>query len=467
MQVRKEVMRSGRHVYIDADGKPAVKDATAADIQRWAKDSKEMLALGLPIPIPLEHDTQAHPLNAADLAAQRVRNNTGFVQDFATDVITDKDGEQVHRLLSVLDIRDEATAKQVQNETIPFVSPWFSSFTDGKGRKWEDVIAHVALTTRPRIADQAKFESIPAMLSIAEPVAKFPDSGICLSRAGLLKKNGKPKHLAAFSLMTGIKLSEEEFEEAEKESEEDAEKEVKRKSPLDDDTSMECADVSIHEMIGHLLKAMGMNPPDGMSEATFERDIYETLMAKMREMVADKHNKPEERPGEQQQQQRQPVQQETPPMYMSLTKSDIAKIADPKEKAQAEAFFSLKEGYESLKKNRLDEATATRQQRVEKICKMLPKDTRDRVAAALSTPGAQLSLNNDGSVNDPMSVMLSALEDGLSVLDEQLKKASETIVEQRRPVESGGMDEKDLEEFAEGFMERAGGRMNGAVSKKK
>ena len=154
-------------------------------------------------------------------------------------------------------------------------------------------------------------------------------------------------------------------------------------------------------------------------------------------------------------------------MYMSLLglpadkrAEELAKITDPEKKQMVEAFFSLQDQADSLRKNKLDEAAAARQARVERICKMMPKDTRDKVLAALVTPGAALSLTPTGVVNDPMDVMLSTLEDGLKIVDEQLKKASETVTEQKRPVEAGGMTDEEAAKLADQQFNRAG-RMNG------
>ena len=43
-QVRKEIIRQGKHTYIGADGRPAILDATADRIIQWHKNGAEMLA---------------------------------------------------------------------------------------------------------------------------------------------------------------------------------------------------------------------------------------------------------------------------------------------------------------------------------------------------------------------------------------------------------------------------------------
>lgn len=486
MKVKKEVARTGRHVYIDHDGRPAILDATPADIDRWHKDGLAMVAAGLPIPVPLEHDPKAHPLNADDLKADRVRNNAGFVETYEKDIIKDVDtGEDVHRVLSVLDIKDAKIGEQIAREAIPFVSPWFNTFTDGTGRKWDNVISHVALTTTPVIARQEKFISMPAMLSIAAPRAKLPDQGVYLSAAGRLKKNGKPKYPIAFSLMAGVKLSKDEIKEIEKESKgegngkegecegEGGDEGEARRMPLDQPET-EAKDLSIHETIGHLLKACGFTPPDGMSEETFERDIYETLMAKVQELTAANKTPADAdpaKPPEQKGKPPGPVQTEQPPMYMSLTMDEVAKIADPKERQTAEAFLSLRQENEknraiaaSATKHILDEAVKLRDQRIDRICKFYPASEREVLLSLKAKPDAALSLNASGGIVDPIDAILRGYEAGVKHLP--AFKDSVKLSEQPQPKDEGGpMTEERAEQLAEDLAGRGMNGMNGVQKK--
>ena len=158
-----------------------------------------MIAAGLSIPIPVEHQADARPLTPSEKAADRLRNNSGWIEDYEI-----RDGN----LWALHDIRDESISKKLDT-TIKFVSPWVSSFTDGSGRKWEDVIGHVALTTRPRIAKQKPFSW--SRRRCRWPPSTGPDptrwrNGISLSPAGLLvRKDGKltPKTPMALAVQRG------------------------------------------------------------------------------------------------------------------------------------------------------------------------------------------------------------------------------------------------------------------------
>ena len=486
MQVRKEIIRQGKHTYIGADGRPAILDATADRIIQWHKNGAEMLAANLPVPVPLEHDPEANPKNAAQLAANLVTSNTGFVKSYELDKIKDaKTGEEIQRLIGILDIKDEKVGDKIRQQTIPFVSPWITSFTDGNGKHWDDVIGHVALTTRPRIADQQPFASIPLSVALSSATInpKIPQGGISLSMAGRLKKNGKPVWAKAFSMMAGIRLSKEEIAEAEKEGEEKEKSKERepegeeRKSPLDDPANnMESADVSIHETIQHLLKALGFKPPDGMSEGTFERDIYETLMAKMHELCQEYDAKAKEiatNPEDNKDKPKPPgpVQQESPPMYMSLTANatpaevqavaaKIKMIADSKERQTAEAFLSLHEQSAALRQKMLNEAAAKREQRVTRLMGIVPQSVRDKLAAKMVAPGAQLSLSKDGTIFDPMSEYLEMFEESFKGLPDILKNGMK-FSEEDHPAEIGTVSNQRAQQLAENML---GGSRMGEVA---
>ena len=106
-------------------------------------------------------------------------------------------------------------------------------------------------------------------------------------------------------------------------------------------------------------------------------------------------------------------------MYMSLTADAVAKITDPKEKATAEAFLSLRQQYDSVTANILNEATATRQQRLDRLLRKIPETARQKLIAQVSAPSAQLSLAN-GVVVDPMGLIFDTLEASIPDLPEML-----------------------------------------------
>ena len=455
MKVRKEIIRPGTYFYHHpVTNKPEKMTVTADTVKYLADQGNAMLAAGLSIPVPVEHQADAKPMTESERAANRLRNNSGWVDGY--EVAAD------NRLFGLLDIQDADIAKKLPH-TIRFTSPYVNSFTDGTGKKWDGVISHLALTTRPRIVNQEPFAiDMAAALSLVSRLSDRPFTsesvgiGIPLSLAGLLRKEGiklKPEFPAAFSLMSGIRLSKEDVEEIvdddggdEKERIVDDDSGDVRESPLDAVAGVETGikDVTIHETIGHLLKALGFSPPDGMDETTFERDLYETLMAKVQELGAKATQPPPEPLPDQEDQidtGDSPVIQESPSMYASL--EEINRIADPKEKKMAKAMFSLQQENTKIKKRSeaaalsiLGTAKVVRDQRIERISKRLSVSKRDKLLKMLAAPSAQLSLSDAGSVVDPMADALELLESAALDIPGLLRETKTNAFEQPHPADS-------------------------------
>lgn len=206
MLVEKEIISPGSYCYIDKDGLPRTLDVTPELTKYWHQKGTEMISLGLPIPVPYEHDFTQHPMTPKDA----LLNNAGEIKEYRLRDDT---------LFGVVDVKDERVKEKIKNESLRWTSPWINSFTDGSGRQWSNVISHLALTTRPRITKQASFPSVAAALSLATVTenkidASVVDGGYCLSKAGKLVKNKKteklrPLYPVAFSLATGgIKFAE-------------------------------------------------------------------------------------------------------------------------------------------------------------------------------------------------------------------------------------------------------------------
>ena len=86
-----------------ADGKfgSGGSKATKAPPSKHLHDQgNAMLALGLTVPVPCEHDFQAHPMTPAD----KLKSNAGWVKEFRLK------GE---KLFSLLDIQDEELARKL------------------------------------------------------------------------------------------------------------------------------------------------------------------------------------------------------------------------------------------------------------------------------------------------------------------------------------------------------------------
>ncbi len=374
MLIEKEIISPGVYFYTDeATGLPRKLDVTPDLTKYWHEQGSKMLSAGLTIPVPYEHDFTAHPMTPKD----KLLNNAGWVSEYRL-----KD----NKLFGVVDIQDENIARRLPT-TIRWTSPWINSFTDGQGTKWNNVISHLALTTRPRITKQAPFGSIAAALSMATPVyatgaepnGKGLDlrglsqsaEGFCLSRAGklgILKSNKHliPRFPIAFSLMSGVALGEGDFPPKKKKPPEGGKPKpegggdpgpdgVDDGNPFEGDEPSEGdqpgsdsvdlpplgeqqGDVSMEEVLCDLLRALGVNCEHSGDEGQFKRNLYAAAMKKVHDLTNKGMNKEEtdkpgainqdKPPGTQPTGQPNPlIQQEQQPMYMSL--EDINKLPDP------------------------------------------------------------------------------------------------------------------------------------------
>lgn len=388
MLVEKEIIAPGEYWYTDpATNLPRKLTVTPEMAKHWHDDGNKMLSLGLTVPVPCEHDFEAHPMTPAD----KLKSNAGWVREYR---IKDAPDGRKGVLFGVVDIQDEDIAKKLPR-TIRWTSPWINSFTDGDGRKWENVISHLALTTRPRITKQAPFTSIAAALSIAtdhQAGAETKD-GLCISRAGRLMRSRfgalVPMYPIAFSLMSGVPLGGSDMLRGSNiggqvramwfnsplEPDEFKEYGVKRKTgrrrkkkkgkakakgramgvafageddndeydyenendPPQDGEEYEheyemegdnpTGDVKMEELLCDLLQALGVPMPDDSNEDEFKRHLYEAAMSKIKELTSkgEAAGKPDNpKPPD----QPNPIlQQEQQPMYMSL--EEINKLPEP------------------------------------------------------------------------------------------------------------------------------------------
>jgi hypothetical protein len=490
MEILKEIIRPGVYTYIHPKtGKPEKFVATAEKIRRYCEQGNAMLAAGLSVPVPFEHQPDAVPMTEAERAANNLVNNAGWTNAYKVGDVKEKgpDGKDVvvkDVLFGKLDIADPDVYKKLPT-TIKFVSPWVSSFTDGNGRRWDDVIGHVALTTRPRITAQQPFaHDMAAALSIVAAIPEhWPSAlqladGIPVSRAGLMAGT-KPRFPIAFSLLAGIKLSKEEMEEYEEEEDEEDDEEVKKKkerSPLANigGEEEEVKDVTIYEMVEHLLRVHGFSPPDGMDKMSFVRDVYETLMAKLHQLQAKGEEKkagPMDQQGQQQQQPKKPLVQETPTMYASL--EEIAKIADPKEREIAGKVFSLFQEEHKTKVADLEAQNAkykkqseialslygeTRGERVKRLMDRLPATSREKLKKMMAAPSAALSLGDDGNVVDPMKETLEIMEESIQNLPALLSTPAPMIKEHKQPEGTGGITPERAAQVVDEVMKNTGHR---------
>ncbi len=482
----KEVARPGPVWYVDEKtGQPRLLDITPEMTTYWHDSGKEMLKAGLSIPIPLEHDRSVVAMTQADRAASQLRNNTGEVKDYAI--------RHGNRLFAQVDIQDEEIARKIPR-TIKFTSPYFNSFTDGNGKKWDGVITHLALTSRPRITQQEPFGGVAAALSLAAPIkADSHPTGIFLSRAGLLdrvigKPGVVPHYPMAFSVLSGVKLAEE-YDEGppgkepppRKEAPSDASSEKKGESEgknpeggkkpgqgemrTPEDTEMD-PEMGMVDVLCDMASALwGVDLPEGTTEDNLMQRLIRAMLDKLK--MDNGESMPEEEemaeldstmtkppPAK-----KPPITQEQPPVFMSLEQVNALPEGDMKR--MATAMLSMQEQAkaqasqtEALKKNVFDAARLRREQRIDRVARKVGK-TGYREELLAASAGIALALGDDGSVNDPFDQTLNLLEKGIKDLP-QLLKTSAGADEIDHPVEAGVTSEERRQQIVKEFKKNAG-----------
>lgn len=458
MLVEKEVIGPGTVWYNDLkSGEPRKAVVTKDHTQHWCEQGNKMLALGLTVPIPCEHDFGAHPMTPAE----QLKNNAGWVKEYKL---------KGDRLFSILDIQDEELAKKLPT-TVRWTSPWFSSFVDGKGRTWNNVIAHLALTTRPRVTQQAPFPSIAAAMEFVKTAKELvldftePGEGFALSRAGLLKVDGDkliPEYPIAFSLYSGVALSEDDMEDDDDEDDED-DAGGKRNSLSDSDD-----DMKMEKLLCDLLSILGVPMPETVTKSEFKRVLYKAAMLKIKEL-SDKPPVQVQAPAAAgappsgRKPPHNPIVQEPQPMYMSL--EEINKIPDEtmrnialsmyneNVKLQAALDKTVKDTA-SLRDAKLAEETAKRKLRIDRLSRLSPKVKAD-LDAMLALPSMALSMGDSGAVVDPMSQTLTILEKGLSDLPQLLQTETSALSVQPQPTD-GEMSQDAIDQTADSLARMMG-----------
>ena len=167
MLVEKEIIAPGQYWYTDeSTGLPRKLEVTPELTKYWHEQGTKMLEYGLQVPVPYEHDFNAHPMTPKE----KLVNNAGEIKEYRLkDIYDHQRGHVKDVLFGVVDVQDPDVKHKI-GHNIRWTSPWINSFTDGDGRHWNNVISHLALTTRPRITKQQPFESFTAALSMADDV---------------------------------------------------------------------------------------------------------------------------------------------------------------------------------------------------------------------------------------------------------------------------------------------------------
>ncbi len=482
MRIKKEIIRPGTYFYIDEDtGLPRCATFAAADVKHFHDSGKAMRAAGLSIPVPFEHQRDHKPLTAAEKSANTLKHNAGWVDDFLIEDVneTDASGNVTvvkDVLFGQLDIPDAEVVKKLPH-TIRWSSPWINSFTDGAGTPWNNVISHLALTSRPRIVKQQPFPSIAAAMSYAGMIksqalslATMPKgSGLSVSRAGLLRQDHtlRPAYPIAFSLWTGAKL-------AASEVAEEMKKPAKKKSPapgkpggtsapdkppgdsppempegpqdamdllmpMEEPLVDQDGDISVYEVIKDLLETIGITMPDDTDKDNFCENLYQAAMEKIKGLGAKTGETDMPPPMTPDKPPASPLVQEQPPLLMSL--EEVNKITDPRMKSMALSMLAVQKKNKALEDNLLADARVRRDRRIEALAKRLPQAARDKLLTM--SKSVQFSLGDDGVVADPMASWIDIMEAGVPNLPDLLGNPLGTTTEQEHPREYAGALSED------------------------
>ncbi len=160
-------LKPGRYfVGRNAAGEKQYLDLTPDQIRDYAEGTRDLIAAGYRPPVLLEHaapnTVDGAPVPTRDAKAAAVKHGVGWLRD----VKVGEDGTAIH----TFDVRDKAVAEQIKSGAIQFTSPELRpAWTDGKGRDHKHIIAHVALTHKPRNPDQ----SPPMEVADAAPALQF------------------------------------------------------------------------------------------------------------------------------------------------------------------------------------------------------------------------------------------------------------------------------------------------------
>lgn len=385
MEVTKEVIRPGAYWYQDQAGHKRKLVVTKAAVDHLYKQGCDMLAAGLSIPVPLEHQDHAKPLTQQEKAAQQLRDNAGWVKSFV-----------VHNgvLSSVTDITDTAVQKQINEGSVIHTSPKIDpGFMDGNGKNWESAITHLALTLRPRITKQAPFPTATPVGwdgAAAMSLENITEAVTPCSWASLTFRNKSwtLRDPVAFAFEEKKMADEKEEPKGEKE-EKPPEKPVEKVAPVT--PAVEADMTAVLEM----LETKGIHLPPDTTMDNFISHLRVALHAVCGpdNAAAEEAEKLEqenaEKPGSE-------IVQEQPPLYMSLDYIQKKAAADPVMLSMVNRTFK--------------DGKSKRDNRIAALCRRSPKAKELLPMLTEQAKTAELSITKDGTLVDPMESTLAALE---------------------------------------------------------
>jgi hypothetical protein len=410
----KEVARPGVYWYKDRAGQPRKLVVTKAAIQHLYQQGRDMLAANLAIPAPIEHQKEATPKTAAELAASTLRNNAGWIRDYRVNQ---------GALEANVEITDKKIQQQITDGSVVHTSPKIDpEFMAGNGKTYKNAITHLALTLRPRIADQKPFQNAAKLPPGFETAAvlsldhlestTLPESVTPKSHASFgVVVNGSEK---AWVLRDPVMFAME--EDAMAKDDEMADDDATAES--DSDTGVppvEPAQTSDLGDIMSMLEQKGIHlPPDTTLDnlvAHLKVALHavcgpEDKAAEEAEAMAAENQAPEA-----------PTVQEQQPLYMSLNyvtetlaKPKAYKTSDPVMLSLLADANRERAARAGMLKRQLDGAKARRATRIAGLCARGPKAKELEKDLLKQHETAELAISADGQIRDGMDATLSALE---------------------------------------------------------
>lgn len=121
-------------------------------LRQSAWNTMQMMQRGLDVPVCLDHQESAVPKRRNDVdgwLANEMRSSVGLLKSVKYDPASES-----HEY--IFEVRDPEIAKKIDLGIIKRVSPNFhNEFSPGDGTRWPNVVAHLALTFRPKDGKQS------------------------------------------------------------------------------------------------------------------------------------------------------------------------------------------------------------------------------------------------------------------------------------------------------------------------
>ncbi len=139
---------------------------TPERIRRWADQHSQMSRLGIKTPVPWGHQRAAVPSYPGESQYLASKLNAGYFPELKPsadgkrlEAIIDAPGLELDHgnLVTMAELPDGRKVKTAIGEVSAAIA---KNFRDGKGRMWNDVLTHIAVTPLPVWAGQSGFQAL-------------------------------------------------------------------------------------------------------------------------------------------------------------------------------------------------------------------------------------------------------------------------------------------------------------------